>query len=55
MGFYNLNLLQNPLKLDDFLNNKGYGTTKHRTALKKFSFTKIHRQTFEPISSMVSK
>ncbi len=39
----------------DFLNNKGYGTTKHRTALQKFSFTKIHRQTFEPISSMVSK
>ena len=39
----------------DFLNNKGYGTTKHSTALKKFSFTKIHRQTFEPISSMVSK
>ena len=39
----------------DFLNNKGYGTKKHYDALQKFSFTKIHRQTFKPISSMVNK
>ena len=39
----------------DFLNNKGYGTKKHLTALEKFSFTKIHRQTFEPVSRMVNK
>ncbi len=39
----------------DFLNNKGYGTPNHRKALKKFSFTKIHRQTFKPISRMINK
>ena len=39
----------------DFLNNKGYGTEKHRAALEKFSFTKIHRQTFKPISRMINK
>jgi len=39
----------------DFLNNKGYGTPNHRKALQKFSFTKIHRRTFKPISNMVSR
>ena len=30
----------------DFLNNKGYGTKKHREALKRLGKTPIHRNTF---------
>ncbi len=37
----------------DFANNDGYGTKKHLEGLKKLGVTPIHRQTFEPIKSMV--
>ena len=37
----------------DFKSNNGYGTKKHLEALKKYSFTPIHRQTFKPISSNI--
>ena len=30
----------------DFLNNKGYGTKKHREALLEMGPTPIHRKTF---------
>lgn len=30
----------------DFINNKGYGTKKHRDALKEFGYTDIHRKSF---------
>ena len=37
----------------DFSHNAGYGTKKHLEALAKQGFTDIHRQSFEPIKSMV--
>tara|TARA_B100000900_G_C20330020_1_gene613822 strand:+ start:34 stop:582 length:549 start_codon:yes stop_codon:yes gene_type:complete len=37
----------------DFLSNSGYGTKKHLQALNDHSFTKIHRKTFKPISTML--
>ena len=37
----------------DFISNNGYGTKKHLEALKKYSFTPIHRLTFTPISSNI--
>jgi len=37
----------------DFKSNNGYGTKKHLEALKKYSFTPIHRLTFKPISSNI--
>ncbi|MGO2244733.1 MAG: ribonuclease HII [Pseudolactococcus laudensis] len=37
----------------DFAHNAGYGTKKHLEALAKQGFTDIHRQSFEPIKSMV--
>lgn len=37
----------------DFANNDGYGTKKHLEGLEKLGVTPIHRQTFEPIKSMV--
>ena len=30
----------------DFANNKGYGTLKHREAIKKYGLTKLHRRSF---------
>ena len=30
----------------DFESNKGYGTLKHREAIKKFGLTKLHRSSF---------
>ena len=30
----------------DFASNKGYGTLKHREAIKKFGLTKLHRSSF---------
>ncbi|MCR8967350.1 ribonuclease HII [Streptococcus zalophi] len=41
--------------LYDFNSNAGYGTKKHLDALKAYGITPIHRQTFEPIKSMVNK
>ena len=38
-----------------FDKNKGYGTKQHYSALEKYSYTSIHRETFKPISSMISK
>tara|TARA_B100000965_G_scaffold402827_1_gene429628 strand:- start:1199 stop:1753 length:555 start_codon:yes stop_codon:yes gene_type:complete len=38
-----------------FDKNKGYGTKHHYNALEKYSYTSIHRETFKPISSMISK
>ena len=34
----------------DFISNNGYGTKKHLNALKKNSYTPIHRLTFKPIA-----
>ena len=30
----------------DFASNKGYGTLKHREAIKKYGLTKFHRKSF---------
>lgn len=38
-----------------FEKNVGYGTKEHLTALKKCGMTPIHRQSFEPIKSMLKK
>ena len=38
-----------------FDKNKGYGTKQHCNALKEYSYISIHRETFKPISSMISK
>jgi len=35
--------------------NKGYLTTEHRAALEKFGASPLHRQSFEPIKSMVKE
>ena len=35
--------------------NFGYGTKKHRDALKKLGITKHHRKTYEPIHNILSK
>lgn len=37
----------------DFKNNAGYGTKKHLEGLRKLGITPIHRQTFEPVKSMI--
>ncbi len=37
----------------DFISNSGYGTKKHLTALEKYSYTRIHRKTFKPISTKI--
>jgi ribonuclease HII len=40
----------------DFINNKGYGTKKHRDALARYGYLAgIHRLSFEPIKSMIHK
>lgn len=36
-----------------FAKNKGYGTSEHLEALRKYGPCKIHRKSFEPIKSMV--
>lgn len=38
-----------------FKDNAGYGAPKHLAALAEHGFTSIHRQTFEPIKSMVKE
>ena len=35
------------IKIYDILNNKGYGTKKHRDGIAKYGRTKWHRQTFK--------
>lgn len=35
------------------LKNKGYGTSEHLEALRKYGPCEIHRKSFEPIKSMV--
>lgn len=37
----------------DFEHNMGYGTKKHLDGLKTYGYTSIHRQSFEPVKSMV--
>lgn len=37
----------------DFSHNAGYGTAKHLTALSNLGITPIHRQSFEPIKSLL--
>lgn len=37
-----------------FEKNKGYGTSSHIRAIKEFGATKFHRQSFAPISEMIS-
>lgn len=39
----------------DFKHNMGYGTKKHLEALEKNGITPVHRKTYEPIKSMLSK
>ena len=36
-----------------FAKNKGYGTSEHLEALRKYGPCEIHRKSFEPIISMV--
>ena len=36
----------------DFRNNVGYGTAKHRAALKALGMSPIHRRSYEPMKSM---
>lgn len=38
-----------------FNKNKGYGTKHHYDALKEYSYVSIHRETFKPISGMISR
>lgn len=38
-----------------FKNHKGYPTKKHKEALFKYGVLPIHRQSFEPVKSMMSK
>jgi len=38
-----------------FEKNKGYGTKEHMDALKNYGLTPVHRQSFEPIKSMIKK
>lgn len=39
----------------DFENNAGYGTKKHLEGLVTYGITPIHRKTFEPIKSIVTR
>ncbi|QHW37395.1 ribonuclease HII [Staphylococcus ursi] len=39
----------------DFAQNVGYGTQRHLDGLKRYGVTPIHRKSFEPIKSIVSK
>lgn len=39
----------------DFDNNMGYGTLKHREAIKKYGWTIHHRKTFNPIKTLIAK
>lgn len=39
----------------DFVQNAGYGTAKHLQGLQELGITPIHRRSFEPIKSMVTK
>ncbi|MHC9536384.1 ribonuclease HII [Dellaglioa sp. BT-FLS60] len=39
----------------DFTHNDGYGTKNHLAGLDELGVTPIHRQTFEPIKSMLKK
>ena len=39
----------------DFAQNAGYGTKSHLEGLEKYGITPIHRRTFEPIKSMLTK
>ncbi|MBS7212235.1 MAG: ribonuclease HII, partial [Megamonas funiformis] len=36
-----------------FAKNKGYGTSEHLEALRKYGTCEIHRKSFEPITSMM--
>ena len=36
-----------------FAQHKGYGTTQHVAALKKYGPCPIHRRSFEPVKSLV--
>lgn len=38
-----------------FEHNRGYGTKAHFDALKKFGFCPLHRKTFNPVKTMLSK
>lgn len=37
----------------DFINNKGYLTMKHRTAIEKYGICPIHRRSFAPIKYII--
>ena len=39
----------------DFSQNAGYGTAKHLEGIAKLGITPIHRTSFEPIKSLVTK
>jgi ribonuclease HII len=38
----------------DWLNNKGYGTLKHRQAIEEFGLTKYHRKSFNILPKQIS-
>ena len=38
-----------------FISHKGYGTAKHFKRLKKYGPSPIHRLTFEPVKSLITK
>ena len=37
----------------DWINNKGYGTIKHKNAIKKFGITKYHRKSFNLLNKQL--
>ncbi|MCP4336845.1 MAG: ribonuclease HII [Mycoplasma sp.] len=38
-----------------FENHKGYGTKKHKEALKKYGITDIHRKSYKPVKDILDK
>ncbi len=41
-----MEVMHNKLPMYDWINNKGYGTSKHLTAIKKYGVSELHRQSF---------
>lgn len=39
----------------NFSSHKGYGTAVHRKMIKKYGICEIHRQSFEPIKSLIKR
>lgn len=41
-----MEIMHTKLPMYDWISNKGYGTAKHITAIKKYSVSELHRQSF---------